>query len=170
MIEVNITDEMRVLAAQKSEKLGELKNSITRGRGNMTGYLGELAVVYAMGGELKNTRDYDILFDGNIKADVKSKSCAVAPQDHFDCSISDYNTKQNCDRYIFVRVSKDHTKAWIVGWYPKEEYYKESVFIQQGQLDRSNNWRAKCDCWNMPISALKKIEDFKLSGNDTEQL
>lgn len=165
IVEVDITDEMRAQANLKAEKLGELKNSITRGQGNMAGYIGELVVLKILGGELKNTRDFDILFENDIKADVKTKRCATPPQEHFDCSISNYNTKQNCDRYIFVRVLNDYSKAWIVGWYPKQEYYKEAVFIQQGQLDRANNWRAKCDCWNMPISNLKKLEDFKQFDN-----
>lgn len=168
MIEVTITDEMLDIAKEKADKLGQLKNSITRGEGNVAGFLGELAVLSVMGGELKGTRDYDIVFDNDVKADVKTKRCTSPPQEHFDCSISDYNTTQKCDRYIFVRVLKDYKKAWILGWYPKEEYYTEATFIQQGQLDRSNNWRAKCDCWNMPISNLKKIEDFKPSGTDTE--
>jgi|LakMenEpi03Aug12_release.lakeMendotaPanAssembly.Ray.scaffolds.fasta_scaffold75129_5 hypothetical protein len=168
MIEVSITDEMREIANEKAEKLGQLRNSITRGEGNVAGFLGELVVQSVMGGELKSTRDYDIVFDNDVKADVKTKRCTSAPLEHFDCSISDYNTVQKCNRYIFVRVLKDYKKAWILGWYPKDQYYTDATFIQQGQLDRSNNWRAKCDCWNMPISSLKKIEEFKQFDNGIE--
>lgn len=161
MIEVLITDEMLNIANERAEKLGQIKNSITRGEGNVAGFLGELVAIEIMGGERKDTRDYDILFDNNLKADVKTKRCTSPPKDHYDCSISDYNTTQKCDCYIFVRVLKDYKKAWLLGWYPKEEYYSEASFIQQGQLDRSNNWRAKCDCWNMPISSLKTVDEFK---------
>lgn len=168
MIEVLITDEMLEIANNKAQKLGQLRNSITRGDGNVAGYLGELVVKSLMGGEIKDTRDYDIVFPNGIRADVKTKRCTSKPSEYYECSISDYNTMQKCDRYIFVRVLKDYKKAWVLGWYPKDQYYTEATFIQQGQIDPSNNWRAKCDCWNLPISSLKKIEDFMQSDNGIE--
>lgn len=161
MIEVDITEDMLKAAEIRAEKLGELKNSITRGGGNIAGIVGEIAVQKVMGGEIKDTRDYDIVLDDGTTIDVKTKRCRSAPEPHFECSITDYNTMQKCDKYVFVRVLNDYSKAWVLGSIPKEEYFKQATFIQQGQLDRANNWRAKCDCWNLGISSLTPITESK---------
>jgi hypothetical protein len=166
MIEVDISKEMLDHAKIRAEKLGTLRNSITKGEGNIAGILGELAVQKVMGGEIKDTRNYDILLPDETKVDVKTKRCRSQPSPHYECSISDYNTMQKCDKYIFVRVLENYTKAWILGSKEKEKYYNEATFIQQGQLDPSNGWRAKCDCWNLPITNLDPITPF---DNGTEE-
>jgi hypothetical protein len=158
MIEVDITEEMLNIAKQRADNLGVLRNSITRGQGNTAGYVGEIAVQKILGGDIKDTRNYDIVFPDGVKADVKTKRCKSKPSPHYECSISDYNTMQKCEKYVFVRVLNDYSKAWILGSKDKEQYFQEAVFVQQGQLDPSNGWRAKCDCWNLPISSLDSLE------------
>lgn len=157
MIEVQITTNMVEKAKKKADELGVLKNSITSGRGNLAGFLGEFAAQAHMGGELVNTRDYDLLMPDGTKIDVKTKRCTSAPQPHFECSIAAFNTTQGCDKYVFVRVHKDFTKAWILGELTKEEYYSKAKFLQQGQYDPSNNWRCKADCYNVAISQLNEV-------------
>jgi hypothetical protein len=156
-IEVEITEAMRVEAEEKAKKLGELKNSITRGEGNVAGHLGELIAQKVIGGDIVGTRDYDIVTKDGVKWDVKTKRCAVVPQDHFECSVTNYNTTQKCDRYIFVRVLKDYTKGWVIGELPHDEYYAKATFIEQGQYDPRNKWRALCDCWNVPFTDLNEV-------------
>lgn len=85
-IEVSITSEMLQIAKEKAKKLGELRNSITHGEGNVAGYLGELIVQKIMGGEIKDTRDYDLLSPEGVKYDVKTKRCSGVPEPHFECS------------------------------------------------------------------------------------
>ena len=41
MIEVKITPQMKKRAWDKARKMGKLRNSITRGQGNIAGFLGE---------------------------------------------------------------------------------------------------------------------------------
>ena len=41
MIELNITKEMIESCKEKANEIGKLKNSITRGEGNLSGILGE---------------------------------------------------------------------------------------------------------------------------------
>lgn len=158
MIEVQITPEMLQDAKQKAKELGVLRNSITSGEGNVAGMLGELVVAKATGATLSNTRDYDVVRSDGLTADVKTKRCSGKPESHFECSIADFNTRQKCDYYIFVRVQKDFTKAWIVGELPKKEYFEKAIFIQQGQFDPANNWRCKADCYNVPISKLNEVQ------------
>lgn len=165
-IEVSITSEMIQVAKEKAKKLGELRNSITHGEGNVAGYLGELIVQKIMGGEIKDTRDYDLLSPEGIKYDVKTKRCSGTPEPHFECSITNFNTTQKCERYVFVRVLKDYSKGWILGELPKNEYFEKAVFVQQGQFDPRNNWRAKCDCWNLPMTSLNEIKQITQSDTD----
>lgn len=164
-IEVEISEEMLAIAKRKAEKLGELKNSITRGEGNIIGYLGELVAQKVIGGEIKDTRDYDIITEDGVKYDVKTKKCVSPPQQHFECSVTNYNTTQKCDKYIFVRVLKDYSKGYICGELPHDEYYKKATFIQQGQLDPRNKWRALCDCWNVPMTDLNEVKQIKPFDN-----
>ena len=55
MIEVEITDEMVVNARKKAREMGLLKNSIRRGQGAVTGFIGEQIAVKVLGGEWSNT-------------------------------------------------------------------------------------------------------------------
>ena len=148
----------------------KLKNSITRGEGNIVGYLGELVAQKVIGGEIKDTRDYDILTEDGVKWDVKTKKCSSPPQSHFECSVTNYNTTQKCDKYIFVRVLKDHSKGYICGELPHDEYYKKATFIEQGQFDPSNKWRALCDCWNVAISDLNEINTQDTMPSDNAEV
>lgn len=157
MVEVEITPEMRKEAEEKADKLGELKNSITRGEGNVAGFLGELVAQKILGGEIKNTRDYDLMLADGTKYDVKTKRCGSAPEPHFECSIANYNTMQKCDRYVFVRVLKDYSKGWVLGEMGKSEYFEKATFIQQGQFDPSNKWRCSADCYNLRVDQLNEV-------------
>jgi hypothetical protein len=158
MIEVTITPEMVEKAKKKAEELGLLKNSITEGQGNLAGFVGEYVAAHVMGGEVKNTRNYDLVMSDGDTIDVKTKRCTSEPKPHFECSIADFNTSQKCDKYVFVRVMKDLSKAWVLGEMGKDEYYETAVFIEKGQLDPSNGWRCKADCWNVPIHQLREVQ------------
>lgn len=157
MIEVELTPEMVKEAKKEAEELGVLKNSITKGVGNVVGILGEMAVAKVTDSTRANTRDYDLLRPDGKTSDVKSKKCSGPPEPHFQCSVADFNTRQKCDYYVFVRVLKDFSKVWIVGELPKVEYFEKAVFVQQGQFDPANNWRCKADCYNVEISELNEV-------------
>ena len=58
MIEIDITDSMRKTAHKKSKEMGVLYKSITRGKGNVFGFLGEEIARKVLGGKQNNTRDY----------------------------------------------------------------------------------------------------------------
>ena len=157
MLEVEITKDMVDAARKKAEELGVLRNSITQGAGNIAGFLGEFIVEKATGAKIANTRDYDVTRLDGKTADVKTKRCGSKPAPHFECSVADFNTRQKCDFYVFVRVLNDFSKGWIVGELPKEEYFQKATFIQQGQYDPSNKWRCKADCYNVAISKLNEV-------------
>lgn len=159
MKEFIITDEIKSQALERAREMGELRNSIRHGEGNLVGFIGEIIVNEYIKGALVNTYDYDILREG-IKFDVKSKETTVKPKSYYECSIADYNPNQDCDYYIFTRVLNDHSKCWILGVKSKEAYFKESRFLKKGQIDGTNKFVVKADCHNLEISKLQPIDSF----------
>ena len=153
MIEVQITNAMREVAHDMSSEMGILKRSITRGQGNVYGFLGELVALDVLGGIHQNTMDYDILVDGS-KIDVKTKKTTVKPKPDYDCSVADLTRKQNCDYYAFVRVLSDQSVGWFLGVKKAEQYFTDARYIKKGDYDNSNGFTARANCYNMPISAL----------------
>lgn len=155
MIEVNITEEMKKEARQKAEQLGKLRNSITQGDGNVAGYIGELIAQQVMKGELKETFDYDLVLEDGKKIDVKTKRTSVKPKDYYECSVAAFNTKQRCDGYAFVRVQNDLSKGWFLGHLSKDKYFNMAKHLKKGEVDPSNNFVVKADCYNVKISDLE---------------
>ena len=153
MIEVQITNSMREIAHDMSSEMGILSRSITRGQGNVYGFLGELVALDILGGIHQNTMDYDILVDGS-KIDVKTKKTTVKPKPDYDCSVADLTRKQNCDYYAFVRVLSDQSVGWFLGVKKAEQYFTDARYIKKGDYDNSNGFTARANCYNMPISAL----------------
>ena len=154
LIDTNTVEKAR----KKAFEMGELNNSITRGQGSLAGFVGEEVVRELLDGVEKNTYDYDLLSKTGKKVEVKTKRTGYTPKDYYECSIAKYNTKQKCDYYVFVRVHNDLTKAWILGCYPKENYLKNSKALKKGDVDPSNNFTVKADCYNMAIKDLYNME------------
>lgn len=157
---INITLEDISKANILSKEMGQLKNSITKGKGNIHGFLGEIIVSKFLGVEINNTYDYDMVFN-DTKIDVKTKRVTTSPKDYYECSVADLNTKQKCDVYVFTRILKDMTQGWILGFVNKKEYFSKATFLKKGQVDPSNNWKVSTDCYNLPINKLHNIEDLK---------
>jgi len=160
MIELPITNNMRNTAHEMSEEMGILNRSITRGQGNVYGFLGELIALEVLGGNHCNTMDYDIIIDGK-HIDVKTKKTTVKPLASYDCSIANLTRKQDCDYYAFVRVLSDQSKGWFLGMKERDAYFKEAIFLKKGEHDPSNNYTVRADCFNMKISSLDPVEWFK---------
>lgn len=138
----------------------ELDGSITQGRSNIFGAIGEVVVAdyYSDFKEVdrKSTFDYDLIIDG-LKVDVKTKRTTVVPKPHYLCSISDWNTHQKCDGYYFCRVTEDLSAAFLLGYKSKEDFYKEATFNKKGEQDGDTGFKFKDDCWNLEISKLTKL-------------
>jgi len=154
MIEVVITPAMLVEARDKAAEMGQLYNSIIRGAGNMAGFIGEAIAQQVLGGKLDNTYDYDLILDDGTKIDVKTKQTGYVPLETYDCSIANLNIKQDCDYYAFCRVKNDFSVGWYLGVYEKHQYFKDAVFMKKGDVDPTNGYVVKSDCWNLKISQL----------------
>lgn len=155
LIEVKISDAMLLKARDKAKEMGLLHNSILRGGGSIAGFLGEQVVLKALGGSWLNSYDYDIVLEDGHKVEVKTKQTSAVPLPHYSCSISNFNTKQDCDIYAFTRILKDYSKGWFLGYLPKTEYFDKAVFMKKGQLDPDNGYEVRADCHNVSISDLR---------------
>jgi hypothetical protein len=156
MIAVKVSDEMLINSRNKAKELGNLRRSITRGQGNLAGFVGEEIALKVLGGKFDNLEknvDYDIILPNEKTVDVKTKRTSVEPKPFYECSINTYY-KQKCDYYAFIRVHNDLHVGWFLGWYDRNSYYKDSTHFKKGDKDPSNNFTFKADAYNMPISKL----------------
>ena len=157
MIEIKLTKETVEQCKNKAKDIGKLNNSITKGQGNLAGIVGEYIVhKYLKNSKWKNTYNYDLIYNDN-KIDVKTKRCNSKPKENYDCSVAKTSLHQNCDEYIFVRILNDFSLAWIVGKKNKKEYFKLARKMVKGQIDPSNNFIVRADCYNLQINGLDKI-------------
>ena len=155
MKEIEITTEIIDNARVKAKELGHLRNSITKGKGNLIGFIGEEIALSCLGGEATNTYDYDLTLNNGTTVDVKTKSTSVKPLSHYDCSVAAYNTKQKCDAYAFVRVKNDLSVGWYLGILPKNTYLDIAEKFDKGDIDPSNGFTVRADCYNVKISELQ---------------
>jgi hypothetical protein len=163
ILEVPVKTEWFTQARKESVAMGRLRESITSGAGNVAGFLGEIVVQSVIGGERKNTFDYDLIKPPHL-IDIKTKRCTSAPQPHYACSIAAYNPNQRCTTYVFTRVLETNYKTcWILGYIDKDEYFKVATLCRKGEVDPTDTrgWRFKADCFNLPISKLKDIHDLR---------
>lgn len=158
MIEITPTDKQKKEARLTGGNTVGLQGSITRGAGSIAGALGEILVRDLLGYRQANTPHYDLYTDQGTRIDVKTKRCTSAPRDYYACTVAAHGINQDCDEYIFVRVLNNLQRAWILGRISKEEFYGKAVRKNKGDVEPSNNFVQKADCYDLPISELWKIE------------
>jgi len=160
VIYVPITASMKRIATRNANRMGRIRNSITRGQGNSYGFLGEQITQLVLGGEIVNKGkkynvDYDLVLDDGTTVEVKTKKTTVEPKDYYECSVAKYNTKQKCDYYAFVRVLDTKQGGWFLGVMPKEKYFINAKFLKAGTRDGDNGFLVRADCYNLAISELQ---------------
>ena len=157
MIEVDLTPDMVEYATKKAYELGSLPGSMTKGKGNIIGFLGKIAVCDYYGFDFIDAHGLDIIF-GKISFSVKTKAREKKPMPHYVVSIAEMSIKNDSEMYIFTCVNYAHTKAWILGFYPKESYLKNADYMVVGETDGSNSHEKLGNCYNMEISQLKRLD------------
>ena len=157
MIQIKITPDIIARAKKKAATVGNLQGSITGSLSHVVGAIGEIIVADAIGANESNTYDYDLVRDGE-RIDVKTKRCNTRPFPHYDCSVAAHGTHQNCDSYVFVRILTDTSRAWILGSIPKPDFYTRATKYKRGDIDPTNGFTFKADCYNLPISELSDVK------------
>lgn len=160
MIEVIVTDSIIDEATHMADAMGKLNNSITKGDGNIAGFIGEIVVRNYLNAQQANTYDYDLILDDGLRVDVKTKRTGVKPMGFYDCSVAELSLHQDCDAYAFCRVKNDYNSCWFIGLIPHDRYFEISRYLKKGEIDRSNNYTVKSSCYNVEID---KVEDEDIS-------
>ncbi len=158
-VTIKIDKDMVTRSLSKAEEMGRLRNSITGGEKNVFGFLGEEIVSKYLGCSMANTYEYDLIC-GDKFLEIKTKDTTAYPKGGYEVSVAEYNTKQRCDHYVFTRILTDMSMGWILGYMPKEEYFYRARKLVEGEMDGTNNFIVKADCWNMYISDLKPINEL----------
>ena len=148
-------------AFERTQKLGVLPNSFTRGQGRMTGFLGEVAfeLLYPDSeyvGDSCFTHDYVMR---RRKIDVKSKTCTGKPLPHYTASVNTKDKKLNATTYFFVRVRKDLTRVWLLGWASKQKMENKAIYKKRGEKDEFG-FTYKVDGYHLPIQHLRLPESL----------
>jgi len=164
ILQFDITDEISKVAQEKSQRLGKLKNSITKGDGNLAGYIGQIAFIELFGGKEEDTFDYDIVHPKLGKVEVKTKRTTVDDvRLNYEGSIADYNPNQDYDHVAFFRVNLQKKKGWFCGYVTKDFFKKNSRSMKQGSLDTgsSNNFQFHAGCRNIFYSQCNREVGLK---------
>jgi len=165
MINLLKTTTNQIERAKKLYTFSNLKGSITKGKSNIYGALGEIVVYdyFTDNGSIvsfKSTYDYDLIIS-DYKIDVKSKkfTSKFTPKYDWNLNISDFNTTQKCDYYFFIGISDNLESYCFYGYIEPINFYSNSVFNYKGQIDPNGNgiWKFKSDCYNLKISNLNKF-------------
>ena len=157
IIAVDINEDMMRNVAKKAANMVFLNGSITNGTSNVLGSLGEVIVQQHLNASPSNTFDYDLMHEGR-RIDVKTKRCDSEPLNHYDWSVAAHGSDQDCDEYVFVRILHNLKRAWILGKISKQDFYKKAHRHSRGDVDPSNNYTFRADCYNIPISELREVK------------
>ena len=124
--------------------IGRIKNSITKGRGNYAGRLGELALAKHLGVEVEDSKAYDIIYEGK-KIEVKTKRRAVEPQPDYTVNIAATSLHQKPDTYAFLSLEyldrdssghySDLLNVWLCGYKDADKFFEEAEFWPKGTPD-----------------------------------
>ena len=159
---VQVTKKQQERARRRARMLGRLRNSITNGRSNYWGMLGEEVVTDFIKGDLADTRDYDVVAPNGARLEVKTKktNTKAMPKPFFECSVCDHNTNQQCDAYVFVRVSTLAPVAFVCGALSRSDFYRLARRFRKGDRDSSNRYVVTENCHNVNMSQLKPLHHF----------
>lgn len=151
MIELAVTAE-QIKRAEELYSFYNIKNSITEGKSQIYGAIGEVISIDYFGATPSPCKDYDITING-YTIDVKTKKCNSDPKYNYLCSVATTSMHQRCDHYLFCRVKSDMSRAWILGFYPKDKFFNDATFARKGEAE-TPQFNFTTDCYNMPIERL----------------
>ena len=173
--ELPFDDSMVKSARRWSDELGGIKNSITKGKGNAAGRLGEIALANYLLVDVQDHKEYDIIYQEKT-IEVKTKRRSVAPQGFYEASVARTSTHQSPDHYAFISLEfkdsgfygkpakgmkrrggkwyKNLQKIWLCGDIDAEEFWKKAILMERGDRDESNNFTTHVDMFNIRVDQL----------------
>jgi len=142
MIEIIITEEAIKYAKQKLSKVISKDNLDLNKFGSerhriLVGYIGEKIIMdYLSLQKDVDDFDFDLMSKKNKRLEVKTISCKFKPKEDYWCTVNSHDLngvhKQKADYYIFLRITNDFSKGWILGWISCDDFFKKGTFISKG--------------------------------------
>jgi|TARA_R110002124_G_scaffold107851_3_gene260425 hypothetical protein len=127
----------------------------------LEGYIGERVVMQYL--KIKKDVDcfeYDLLSNKGKRLEIKTISCKSKPLENYLCTVNSHKTdgvhKQKADYYIFLRILKDYSKGWILGWFSCSDFFEKGEFIAKGK-DFGNFKFTRANATVLPINKLNKF-------------
>ena len=168
IIEFNIPDDVIKEAEARGKKLGRIKGSILKGKGNTSGYVGQIMFQKIFGGtdtdEETNSKKFRFDISLNNEGwEIKTKNTTanyVALD--FDASISCNTKQQKFDKVAFFRVNLDTKKGWFGGYATYDQWMENRFFAGKGQIDPSNGMEEHCDCHKMKYGDMLTLPNPQL--------
>jgi hypothetical protein len=170
-IEFHPSGEDFKLAAERSERMGVLANSYTRGAGRMIGMLGEIAVEKYLGdiiipcGEF--SKSYDLKTESGTTIEVKTKRAKAIPKPDYVASVELKKTHMfENDLFVFLRGHDSMVKLWLLGWVTTKSFKRMADFKEAGEPDGDSGFTYRVGGYHIPIKKLKKMEDLLVHLED----
>lgn len=134
-----------------------LNNSITAGRSNIYGALGEILFSDLYAGWTKvESYNHDFVGPDDATVDIKTKRTTAHPEPHWNCTVAATSEHQRPDYLFFLRIMEGLTDAWVLGWMGRDDFYRTARFGKKDTPDPSaRGWSFKADCWNVRIDELR---------------
>ena len=154
---LDVSNKVFIDSQKKGVELGPIHNSITRGAGNLAGFIGEYLAQSIYGGVLDNTYAYDLKLPDGRRMDVKTKITSVEPKMDYMCTVSAFQIDYDCDGYIFTRVLNSYSICWVLGHISKTLFLDKSTFHKKGTRDKNTTFIYRADSYDVPISVLDNV-------------
>lgn len=170
-IEVDIPEEMVDKAKRSTINVINSKNTLIKDdTSSVIGTLGELMFKLVFPNAIQaNTFNYDFIWNQKT-IDIKTKTTSSnVPKETYENSIFAYQSRFICDEYVFINVSRDYKKGWILGKIDKKDYLSKAKLYKKGDVDKNNGFVFKADKYNLAISELEKIGKLYKASEVVEQ-
>lgn len=161
MIIVRPSGDDRKQARAEAKAMGVLRGSLTRGRGNELGMMGELLTHREIGGSRVGDVSFahDIVLGNGLTVDVKTTKAAGVPEPYYAARVygsegSKEKLSSKCNVYYFVRCNQQMTLATLAGWMSARKFMERALFLPKGSVDPSDGKLSFSDEYVLPISEL----------------
>jgi hypothetical protein len=162
MIEVKITQEIFNEANLRNQefytKFGNAGTHRVNKEQRMTGYLAEACINQTFH-NIQYSDDFNVDFTlDNLTIDSKAQGCNSKPLDYYSATLYEEQKTRDTNYYIFSRVKKDFTTAWICGIISKKKFFKISKLQPKGT--KTNNFTYDQSRYEVQYKDLGNMYDF----------
>jgi hypothetical protein len=141
MIEVKVSEhileEAKIRNKQFFEKFGDNGTHRKNKEQRMTGYIAEACIQKTFSiFKYSESIDVDFTLD-SLTIDSKAQGCNSKPLNNYSATLYEDQKERDTNYYIFSRVKKDFTIAWICGIISKKKFLKIAKLQPKGTITKN---------------------------------